>query len=213
VNFGEMRTEAMANGFDPIMFGAVRMNRFLNDGYLYVCAQVSYTGDEAVLDFPTAAGVALYPQPVDASDFRSLRETTRNVQLDPVSLRDVDRSSPASAGCPRCYALNGQNFQLWPVPDDVYQLECRYWQLPALMVLDTDVPNLPAMWHWLIWSWAVAQAFRAEDDVQRAGAWDARFQKGLSDFSANVKFRADMPTRARSMWDPEPALGRYRRPY
>ena len=74
MNLGEMRTEAMANGFDPIMFGAVRMNRFLNDGYLYICAQVSYTGDEAVLDFPTAAGVALYPQPVDASDFRSLRD-------------------------------------------------------------------------------------------------------------------------------------------
>jgi len=49
--------------------------------------------------------------------------------------------------------------------------------------------------------------------VQRAGAWDQRFQKGLSDFSARVGFRSDMPTHAKSMWDPEPGLGRYRSSY
>jgi hypothetical protein len=106
------------------------------------------------------------------------------------------------------YALTGANFLLSPVPNGVFNLECRYWKVPALLVNPADIPVLiPAQWHWLIWSWAVAQCFRAEDDVQRAGAWDARFAKGLSDFSASVKFTTDMPTRARSMWEPQSRAG------
>jgi len=213
MNLGQIRDEAMACGFDPIMFGAGRMNQFINDGYQYVCAQVSYTGDEATMDFATVPGQAIYSAPTDSSDLRNLREVTKNVELDPVSLRDVDRSSPVSTGRPRYYALDGTNFRLWPTPNDVYQLECRYWLIPAALIADTDVPIIPTMWHWLLWTWAVAQGFRAEDDVQRAGAWDQRFQKGLSDFSARVGFRSDMPTHAKSMWDPEPGLGRYRSSY
>jgi hypothetical protein len=201
-----MRTEVLANGFDPVQFGSSRVNAYINDGYQYVCAQTNYTGDEAILDFTTSAGFALYPQPTDASDIRSLRDTSRSLELQPVGLRTIDRSGN-TAGAPSSYALNGANFQLWPVPNGTYPLECRYWKIPALLVADTDVPIIPPMWHWLLWTWAVAQAFRAEDDVQRAQTWDQRFQKGLSDFVASVKFTSDMPTHARSMWNPKPTLG------
>jgi hypothetical protein len=135
------------------------------------------------------------------SDIRSLRNTARTHELTPIGLRALDRSG-SSQGTPTHYAQNGANFQLWPVPNDVYTFECRYWKIPTPLVADTDVPIIPPMWHWLLWSWATAQAFRAEDDVQRAGAWDTRFQKGLSDFVASVKFTSDMPTRAASMWAP-----------
>jgi hypothetical protein len=203
----DLQAETMANGFDPIQFGTGRITQFLNDGYQYVCSSVNFTGDEAVQDFQTAAGTALYPQPADASDIRSLRDVDRNRQLDAVSLRALDRS-PASSGAPAAYALNGQSFYVWPTPNDVYNLECRYWKVPPLLVNPSDVPVLiPAQWHWLIWSWAVAQCFRAEDDVQRAGAWDARFAKGLSDFSAAVKFTSDQPAQAQSMWNTRPAVG------
>ena len=210
MNLGQMRTEVLANGFDPVQFGSSRVDSFLNDGYAYICSQVNFTGDEATQDFSTTSGTALYPQPADVSDIRSLRDTSRNLQLEPVSLRALDRS-PSSQGAPSCYALNGLNFYLWPTPNGVYPIECRYWRVPPVLVADSDIPSLiPAMWHWLIWSWAVAQCFRAEDDVQRAGAWDQRFSKGLSDFSASVKFTSDQNTRAASMWNPRPRVGGYR---
>jgi len=205
VNLGQMVSETLANGFDPVFFGRDRIVQFLNDGHQYVCAQTNYTGDEAVLDFATAQGSDTYPQPADMSDLRSLRDVDRHFQLHAVSLRKVDRMA-STPGRPTHYALNGANFQLWPVPDGVYNLECRYWLIPPLMVLDTDTPIVPPMWHWLVWTWAVAQCFRAEDDVQRAGTWDARFAKGLSDFTASVKFSSDMPTRAESMWAPRASI-------
>jgi hypothetical protein len=202
-----MRSEVLANGFDPVQFGSSRIDQFLNDGHQYICSQVNYTGDEATQDFATTAGTSTYPQPLDVSDIRSLRDTGRNLILCPVGLRALDRASSTS-GPPVSYAQSGANFRLWPIPDNVYQMECRYWKIPALLVADTDVPIIPAMWHWLIWSWAVAQAFRAEDDVQRAGSWDQRFAKGLSDFTAAVKFTSDSDTTAKSMWDPQPSAGR-----
>jgi hypothetical protein len=207
MQLSDLVSETLANGFDPVQFGKARVVAYLNDGYAYVCSAVNYTGDEAAQDFSTAAGVSLYPQPTDMADLRSLRDVDRNRQLVAVSLRALDRS-PSSTGTPTIYALNGQNFYLYPTPDGVYHLECRYWQVPPLLVNDSDVPSLiPAQWHWLLWSWAVAQCFRAEDDVQRAGSWDARFQKGLSDFSASVKFTSDQPTQAASMWNTRPAAG------
>jgi len=211
VNLGDIRNEAMRNGFDPILFGTARMNQFINDGYQYICSQTNYTGDEATLDFPTAASQGLYPQPADASDIRNLRDADRNLELVSTALRRLDRSNPSATGRPTAYALNGANFQLFPTPDGIYNLECRYWRIPAALVADTDIPIIPIMWHWLLWSWAVAQAFRAEDDVQRAGAWDARFAKGLSDFNASVRFNTDTPTVAASMWNSRPAYGRYAR--
>lgn len=201
MNLSAIRAEVLANGFDPVQFGSSRVDQFINDGYQYVCAQTNYTGDEATFDFSTAAGVATYPQPSDVSDIRSLRITSRYHELTPVGLRQVDRSAP-SPGAPTSYAQNGANFQLWPVPDGVYSMECRYWKIPALLVAPGDTPIIPPMWHWLLWTWATAQAFRAEDDVQRAGAWDQRFSKGLADFVSSVKFTSDMPTRAASMWAP-----------
>lgn len=200
MNLGQIRAEVMANGFDPIQFGSSRIDQFTNDGYQYVCAAVNFTGDEATQDFSTVAGTATYAQPTDVADIRSLRDTSRNVQLQSIGLRAIDRSV-VTTGPPAAYALNGANFQLWPTPNAIYPIECRYWKIPPALVADSDIPTLiPAMWHWLLWTWSVAQCFRAEDDVQRAGTWDQRFAKGLSDFAASVKFTADMPTRAASMW-------------
>ena len=204
MNLGQIRSEVLANGFDPVQFGSSRVDQFINDGYQYVCAETNFTGDEATQDFSTIAGIAAYPQPADMSDIRSLRRTDRHHELEVVGLRSIDRAA-STTGPPTAYALNGANFQLWPVPDNVYPMECRYWKIPAPLGTtngDNDIPIIPPMWHWLLWTWAVAQAFRAEDDVQRAGAWDTRFNKGLSDFVASVKFTSDMPTRAASMWAP-----------
>jgi hypothetical protein len=206
MNLGAIRAEVLSNGFDPIQFGSSRINQYINDGYQYICAECNYTGDEATQDFSTQTGTATYPQPADVSDIRSVRDTNRNLAFQVIGLRQLDRS-PDTQGPPLYYALNGANFQLWPVPDGIYPIECRYWKIPASLVNDVDVPIIPPMWHWLLWTWAVAQAFRAEDDVQRAGAWDQRFGKGLADFVASVKFTSDMPTQAQSMWAPAPAAG------
>jgi hypothetical protein len=207
VQLSEIRAEVAANGFDPVQFGAARLTSYINDGYQFICTSVNFTGDESVQDFTTTAGTATYPQPTDVSDIRSLRDTSRRLELRALTLRQLDRG-PASQGPPSCYAQSGQSFVLWPTPDGPYPLELRYWKIPAALVADTDVPTvIPANWHWLLWSWAIAQAFRAEDDVQRAQSWDARFTQGLAAFSASVKFTSDMPTRAASMWG-EPRLGR-----
>jgi hypothetical protein len=207
MQLAELVTEVLANGFDPIQFGRDRVVRYINDGYAYICSQVNYPGDEAILDFTTADGQDTYPQPADASSLRELYDLDRHQTMQVVGLKTLDRSPP-TRGAPMYYALNGPNFQLYPTPNNPFNMRCRYWQIPPPLVADTDVPVIPVMWHWLLWTWATAQAFRAEDDVQRAGGWDQRFQVGLADFAATSKFPSDMETVAHSMWNPQPSVRR-----
>ena len=203
----DLRTEILAHGFDPTQFSASRLNQYINDGYQLICTRTQYYVDEATQDFTTVNGTASYVFPTDFGRLRSLRDTTRDIELQVVPLRMIDRS-PTKTGAPLWYALDASNFHLYPTPDsNTYPLECRYWKLPATLANDTDVPSIPARWHFLLWKYAVAEAYNAEDDLQAGGQWRQIFETDLMKFQADVKFPdAEGPQQVSGMWESEESL-------
>jgi hypothetical protein len=137
---------------------------------------------------------------------RSLDDTDRRIELQYVSVRDIDRSG-LSNGAPNFYALTGQNIELYPTPDAVYNLQMRYWMMPSVLALDADVPVMPVDWHHLLWVYAVWLCYEGDDDAQMGQYWQQRFNTELSQFSADVKFPdSDGPNQASSMWDSDKSL-------
>jgi hypothetical protein len=114
-NLLAIRTEALNHGFDPTVFGA-RMTQYINDAQSLMCSRVDYYVNESTLDFTTVSGTATYGQPADLGKDRSLRDTSRNVELVSVGLRTIDRSAVVS-GPPSYYAIDGGNLHLYPTPD------------------------------------------------------------------------------------------------
>lgn len=197
----------MNKGFDPVLFGSGRVNQYINDGLALIARRVQYYAEEATYDFQTAGGTALYPWPADLARARSLRDTDRQQELMAVSLRDIDRSVTTN-GWPSYYALDGAGLHLYPTPDNVYNLELRYWKLLPALVNDTDVPAIPADWHWLLWVYATWNCYESEDDPTMGGYWENRFKEGLAEFAADVKFPStDEPHQAAGMWGQDQSLG------
>lgn len=200
MNLIALRTEVLNHGFDPNLFSS-RVNQYLNDAQALIARRVDWYVDEAANPFPTVTGTSLYPFPADFARARSLFNTDQNLELQFVGLEDIDRSQITS-GMPRYYAVDGANVHLYPTPDNVYNLELRYWKMPADLVADTDVPTLPAAWHRLLWEYAVAVCYQAEDDMQTGQQWEQKFNNDLAMFAADVKFaNADGPLQAKGMWD------------
>lgn len=202
----DIRTEVLNCGFDPVLFGVSRVNAYINDGYLNIVRRVNYYVDEATSDYSTVAGTAMYSLPADFAKVRSVRRTDVQQEMTAVGLRTIDRSVSTS-GAPYAYAMDGANAHFYPTPDQVYPIELRYWKMPALLVLDTDVPTIPADYHSMLIYFAVGEAYAAEDDSQTAQYWQAKFDKELAMFTADMRFpNDDAPTQMSDMWTGPPAL-------
>lgn len=208
MNLGTIRQEVLDHGFDPILFGITRINQYINDGMNLISRRVDYYIDEANQAIPTVQGTALYPWPADFARGRSVFDTDRRIELESVSLRDMDRSSSTTQGSPAYYTFTGANTRVYPAPDGVYNLELRYWKMPAPLVNDSDVPILPTDWHHLLWVYAVWICYEADDDAQMGQYWMQRFMAELSEFAADQKFpNSDLPSVVNGMWDQDRTLG------
>lgn len=206
MNLSALRTEVLNHGFDPVQFGSARVNQYLNDGYRLICRRVDYYVEEATSDFTTTVGTSAYPWPTNLARLRSLRLPDFSQELEAVSLRDIDRSTNTS-GQPSYYALDGGNVHVYPSPDGVYNLELRYWAMPTELVNDADTPNLPDDWHHLLWVYACAIAFEAEDDSGTSQYFMQRFATELAEFAADAKFPStDYPTQVQGMWEQDRVL-------
>ena len=197
----DIRTEVLNCGFDPNLFGSSRINQFINNAYFNLVRRVSYYVDEAVQDLSTVAGTATFGLPADFAKIRSMRRTDLGRELEAVELRDIDRSV-ITQGTPYAYAQDGVNIHLYPTPDQAYPLELRYWKIPVALSADTDVPTIPPDYHNLLIYSACAEGYRAEDDHQTAQQWQALYDRGLTQFAADVKFdNSDAPTQVKGMWE------------
>lgn len=226
MNLLAIRTEILAHGFDPTTFSAARLNQYINDGLALIARRVDYYVDEKQVTLATVAGTSTYtllpgglagpagtaedilsPSGADYARIKSVLDTDRQVELEAVSERDMDRSS-AAQGTPNYYAISyGGNLRLYPTPDGVHNLIVRAWSMPPLLVGDTDVPQLPEDWHHLLWVYACWICYEAEDDASMGQYWMNRFNAELAEFSADAKFpNSDFPTQCRGMWDDEAKL-------
>ena len=212
---------------DAMNLVARRANYYVNEG-VYTFSTVGGTDEYTLLNVTTTQeNVLSYvvdndpfsptfgqlipvitPTPIpDFARARSLFDTTRRVELQYVSTRQIDRSADVQ-GAPTYYTIDGQNLRLYPKPDGVYPLEFRYWRLPPPLMQDTDTPSMPQDWHRLLWYYAVAECYAGDDDLGTGGQWMQKFTEGLAEFEADQKFPdSDGPSQAADMWGSDDALG------
>ena len=175
MNLGQLQAEVEAHGFDPNVYGA-RIINYLNDAYALVCRRVDYYIDEATYPFSTVANQINYPLPAGWARIRDVSDTTRDILIQPVTLRQLDNSGVPSLGPPQFYALDGANLHMWPTPDTAYTLQLRYWLMPTPLANATDIPTLPSDWHRILAEYCIARCFWGDDDPNMGGAWDQKFR-------------------------------------
>ena len=199
MNLIQLRNEVLARGFDANTYGA-RITQFLNDGQNLVARRVNYYVNESFELITTVGGTSTYPFPADFARIRELFATDLQTQLQPVGLRQIDRSVTTS-GRPYFYALDGANIHLYPTPDVGYPLKLRYWAMPTALVNDTDTPNIPQVWLKFLCAYAKWQCFEADEDAAMGQYWQTRFNQDLAEFEADQKFiSTEFPWIAEGMW-------------
>lgn len=206
MNLLALRTEVLNRGFDSTQYGT-RITQYLNDAQNLVARRVNYYGDQDLYVFPTVVGVNAYNWPANLARVQDLFDPVSGISIPYTSLRAMDNSSQTATGAPAWYTIQGSAIRLYPIPDGVYTLNMRYWQMPPALVLDADVPSIPADWHHMLWCYATWMCFEADDDSTMGQYWQQRFNTELSMFAADQKFPdADGPTQVAGMWDAEQSL-------
>jgi hypothetical protein len=199
MNLGQLRAEVLGHGFDPVWFPSARIDTYINDAYQAIVSAVNYFTTEDSQAVVTVVGTANIPWPADLGHLRSLTDTDQQRVLTQITLGDIDNAA-VSRGRPTLYAADGATLRLYPTPDGTYNLLLRYWSMPPPLALDTDVPQIPAAWHRVLWYWGCKEAFAAEDDPTSAQYWEQQYNSALSELTADVKFPSDYPVAAESMW-------------
>lgn len=209
MDLGDLRAEVNSHGFTAPVYTDARINTYLNDGQSFIATRVDFYAEEGTQATSTVSGTASYAWPTDMARMRSLFDTNRNIELEAVDLRMIDRSAVVT-GAPMYYALDGMNVHLYPTPDGVYSLEMRYWKMPTAMAADSDTPSsLPVDWHHLLWRYAVAQCYWADDDAQNGQVMMQDFNGWLSMFTADAKFpNTDRSHQVAGMWDGDSSIRR-----
>lgn len=175
--FLQMQTEVLDHGFGTQY--STRIKAWLNQAQQRIARAVDMRELETRTTVNTVNGVATVALPADFVRLQSLVDAAIGRPLDPKSGAEID-AMPAATGRPVFYGLGAEGIRLWPTPDAVYTLTYRYYKDPADMVADADVSTVPADWHDLMVTFALARAYRAEDDAEMANFHMATFEKDLA---------------------------------
>lgn len=125
---------------------------------------------------------ALSIQGFDALSMLSLQE----IRNWPDDIRDV----------PVYYTLYMEQLYLAPAPSAIYALRHDYYKFEPVLNTPTDIPIVPAIYHFAIIAYAVHLAHLRSGDLARASAarqeydaWLKRVQDNRRDFSSPMKVR------------------------
>lgn len=172
MNFGELRTEFLARGFDYL--STTRADRYINQAYGELCEMERWPFLEK-----TTTGAA----PLTISDLgavASVLDADRNAKLNYIDRRtlfDIYKDL-STTGEPRWYYIeDGKTLKTYPVGGT---LNVRYWIVPAELSGDTDAPVVPTRFHNLIVDLAVRRAYIDSDNFEAAQALQAEADRGMT---------------------------------
>lgn len=120
---------------------------------------------------------------IEWPDFRSKRLTGK--------ARDA-RNRPIE------WSVNPQGeLVIWPTPDIVYQIRGEYQKAPQSLEVDTDVPEMPAQYHSLIWREALVLLAVGTESFEQLPDWKLAAAKSrlrlANDQLPTLSFRAMRP--------------------
>lgn len=91
----------------------------------------------------------------------AMRNDTNNMPINLKTFRDFYRfiGMTTGVGSPTMAYYQNQKVWLYPIPDKSYKITYWYKKKPALLVRNTDTPELPEEWHEAVFLLAVAMTF------------------------------------------------------
>lgn len=96
-------------------------------------------------------------------------------------------------GTPQMYYQAGDEFHVWPVPPNGYQLRLRYYRNPTEMAAEdtSDEVDWPAAHHRVLVLGALFRLYDLEDDPELAVRFQQHYEQRLATMAQRVFARAD----------------------
>ena len=137
-------------------------DRLLNRAWWPLAAQLRFNEKDAEYSFTTVAGTQDYAFPSDSDAVeRVVIYDTNSEEWVPLSKVDdwnmFAKQDNDEDALPAFYSRRGNEFILFPVPDDEYDVRVKYQQ--TLVDLQSSGPNVPQEWHEAILWGAVSRGF------------------------------------------------------
>lgn len=174
-NLGTVRGR-IEQKLDDTSFGVSKLNQFINDGQRDILNAYRFPFMEreaAVNAIPTSE--TLQNLPTDIQSPLSLRIYTPigyANELAYIEYEDFDRAFPnpnlTGATTPAAWRYFNKTIQIYPVPNDTYNLRLKYIKEPTELTLDADVPEVPESFSELLVLAGYRRALEHNDDFDQA---------------------------------------------
>ncbi len=150
--------------------GNERLTLWLNLAYQEVCGEGDFEDLKCLQDFNTSEGVYKYETPDSFIKFISFFDVTNKARLlrigqELIGLRDVTEDTWAQ---PLEWAIRENVIYLFPVPDDVYEMNGLFLKEPTPLAAPGDRTVIPPAWDLAILLRAQKIGWLAYGETQKA---------------------------------------------
>jgi hypothetical protein len=193
--FKEMQDEVLEHQLNDNKYRP-SIKRWLNEAQARIARQASVRALYASTNLSYAAGTPDGGLPADYARKVELADSTDPDNwrvLFPMELADFD-ALPESAGAPTNYVIIGDILYLYPTPDVATTIALSYFRLPAEMSADSDTPEIPSDYHYLLPYWALYRAFMRENDIEQSTTWKNEWLTELEKMKGEMHYEGqDVP--------------------
>ena len=185
-------------GVDEDDLPDVNADRLLNRSWWPLAAQLRFNEKDAEFSFTTASGVQDYVFPSDSDSVERvvIRDPDTSEWVPLVKVDDWNmfaKQDNDEDALPAYYSRRNNEFILFPVPDDAYDVRVKYQQ--TLADIQSSGPGVPQEWHEVILWGAVSRGFFALGDWTRGK--EAQSQQSI--FIASLSTQEERETIDRPM--------------
>lgn len=103
--------------------------------------------------------------------------------------QETNYNNPTQTAPPRYWTVIDQNLHLWPLPDQIYQIDIDYIIEPPDLVTQSDVPLVPLPYQDVIVYGALKQIAMRERDLWSIGNYGNEYMRRLSEFEEEYFLR------------------------
>lgn len=169
----EMR-ERVQNLFgdpDEALITIDEINDWLNDAQLTICRDTGWLAAHAETNI--VAGQRAYQLPDEVVEVERVELDGKKIPQTTLQMVDQeDAYNTSASGVPDRYYVWGNKIYLYPTPTEegTGNLDIWFSKTPALMVNDTDLPEIPSTMHTTMVNYALAQANKKDEEHAVAGS-------------------------------------------
>ncbi len=178
--FLQLKQEVLGYGFQSARY-LTSVGNWINEGQRLIAKNSVLRTQVTTSTIATAASDPTYTLPTDFGRIIDIFYSPDEDVLEEVASEiDFDQLDQPSAGRPDRFIIIGDQITVYPTPDAVYTFTLRYNKLPPDLVNDTDVPQIPSEYHYLLETYALYKAYRRQNDYSAAQFHKQEFDRDFA---------------------------------